>query len=446
MTLYPQTVENLASIIMAKYKVYISSTYQDLKEQRKQVIEFFGKKTIKENFDLLSMEGYVADDTEPALECINDVKECNIYILILANRYGYIPLKNNPDEISITEMEYNTARSDDRNKKLLTFFADETNQLFTPDSDADEAIRLKKKNKLIAFKNRVKQELLAHPEPFVSGYHLTLQIAEALMRLSFLNSKLNSTTAYCCDRVPQYSRFLQARAGGAFKTIVICGNRKELGLNLINRFNIFALNLTEDAIQNQLVGFEDFLVSEEYTQNRNSLLVYIYDKFFPNTALQDISVTSFLAGFKILQTPLVFVINCDASMFEDNQLNFIKTFIDELYKATLTQSQTLIYLFLNIEDNAKSATLDAQIKQLQQLPDQEKYLAVLPRLQSLSLQLIETWIITYVTTNAGNVEKLMNKYFNDLCAPLSMFDADKKIQELITDINKDKNAVVENNQ
>jgi len=419
---------------MAKHKVYISSTYQDLKEHRKQVIDFFNKKTIKENFDLLSMEGYVADDMEPAIECIDDVKDCDIYILILANRYGFIPPKNNPDEISVTEIEYNTAAADPQ-KTILAFFADETDPQFTPDNDADEALRAKKKNKLIAFKTRVREARLTHPEPFVSSYHLTLQVAESLMRRSFLAYKLDATRAYCCDRVPQFSRFLLTRTGNAFKTIIIYGDSKELGLNLINRFNIFTLDLEEDAIQNQLVSFEDFLVSEDYTQNRDSLLVYIYDKFFPNNPLPEVSVNSFLAGFKILETPLVFVINCDASMFEDNQLGFIKTFVDELYQATQIQDQTRIYLFLNIEDNARSVTLDQQLKQLQQLPNQQKYLSVLPRLQSLSPQLIKTWIINYITPSPGRAEELMDTCFNNLCTPLSMFEADKKIHALITEIN-----------
>lgn len=419
---------------MAKHKVYISSTYQDLKEHRKQVIEFFNKKTIKENFDLLSMEGYVADDIEPAMECIEDVKDCDIYILILANRYGFIPPKNNPGEISVTEIEYNTAVADPP-KTILAFFADETDPQFTPDNDADEALREKKKNKLIAFKTRVREARLTHPEPFVSSYHLTLQVAESLMRRSFLAYRLDATRAYCCDRVPQFSRFLMARTGNPFKTIIIYGDRKELGLNLINRFNIFTLDLEEDAIQNQLVSFEDFLVSEDYAQNRNSLLVYIYDKFFPNNPLQEVSVNSFLTAFKMPAMPLVFVINCDASMFEDNQMGFIKTFVEELYQATQEQPPPRIYLFLNIEDNTRSATLEQQLKQLQQLPNQQKYLSVLPRLQSLSPQLIKTWIINYITPSPGRAEELMDTCFSNLCTPLSMFEADKKIHALITEIN-----------
>jgi len=419
---------------MAKHKVYISSTYQDLKEHRKQVIEFFNKKTIKENFDLLSMEGYVADDIEPAMECIEDVKDCDIYILILANRYGFIPPKNNPGEISVTEIEYNTAVANPQ-KTILAFFADETDPQFTPDNDADEALREKKKNKLITFKTRVREARLTHPEPFVSSYHLTLQVAESLMRRSFLAYRLDATRAYCCDRVPQFSRFLMARTGNPFKTIIIYGDRKELGLNLINRFNIFTLDLEEDAIQNQLVSFEDFLVSEDYAQNRNSLLVYIYDKFFPNNPLQEVSVNSFLTAFKMPAMPLVFVINCDASMFEDNQMGFIKTFVEELYQATQEQPPPRIYLFLNIEDNTRSATLEQQLKQLQQLPNQQKYLSVLPRLQSLSPQLIKTWIINYITPSPGRAEELMDTCFSNLCTPLSMFEADKKIHALITEIN-----------
>jgi len=419
---------------MAKHKVYISSTYQDLKEHRKQVIEFFNKKTIKENFDLLSMEGYVADDIEPAMECIEDVKDCDIYILILANRYGFIPPKNNPGEISVTEIEYNTAVADPP-KTILAFFADETDPQFTPDNDADEALREKKKNKLIAFKTRVREARLTHPEPFVSSYHLTLQVAESLMRRSFLAYRLDATRAYCCDRVPQFSRFLMSRTKGAFKSVIIYGDRRELGLNLINRFNIFTLDLEEDAIQNQLVSFEDFLVSEDYAQNRNSLLVYIYDKFFPNNPLQEVSVNSFLTAFKMPAMPLVFVINCDASMFEDNQMGFIKTFVEELYQATQEQPPPRIYLFLNIEDNTRSATLEQQLKQLQQLPNQQKYLSVLPRLQSLSPQLIKTWIINYITPSPGRAEELMDTCFSNLCTPLSMFEADKKIHALITEIN-----------
>src|SRR6266536_4762825 len=97
---------------MAKYKVYISSTYRDLMDFMEKVIVFFRKKSVEENFELVYMEGYVADDIVPSVECINDVENCDIYILILANRYGYIPVdkEKNPNEFSITELEYEAAK------------------------------------------------------------------------------------------------------------------------------------------------------------------------------------------------------------------------------------------------------------------------------------------------------------------------------------------------
>lgn len=426
---------------MAKFKVYISSTYSDLKEYRQQVISFFGKKTVKENFDLLSMEGYVADNMEPAMECINDVKDCNIYILIIANRYGFIPPANNPDSISITEIEYNTALQDPQ-KTILAFFADETDPHFEFDRDGDPALLATKKQKLAAFKKRVREARITSPEPFVSAYQLALQISESLMRRSFIAYKLDNTRAYCCDRVPQFTRFLMSRTQGSFKTVIIYGDRKDLGLNLINRVNIFALDLPEDSIQNQLVSFEDFLVSSEYEQNRNSLLVYIYSKYFPAGIPASISTDSFLAAFNTLNTPLVFVINCDASMFEQNQLSFLQSFMDELYKATLSLTGMPIYLFINFEDDAKSATLEQQLKQLQQSPNQEKYLAVLPRLQPLTAQLVKTWLINYITPNPGRAEEIMDACFNNLSVPLTMYEADKKMHAFISEVNDNNPDII----
>ena len=249
------------------------------------------------------MEAYVADNVQPSLECIEDVKNCNIYILIIANRYGFIPPQNNPGEISITEIEYNTAIQDPQ-KTILAFFADETDPQFLPDMDEEPSLLAKKKQKLAAFKTRVREARITSPEPFVSSYQLALQISESLMRRSFIAYKLDNTRAYCCDRVPQFSRFLMSRTKGAFKSVIIYGNRKELGLNLINRVNIFALNLPEDSIQNQLVSFEDFLVSTDYTQNRNSLLVYILNKYFPSKIPVDISIDAFLTTFKTLNTAI----------------------------------------------------------------------------------------------------------------------------------------------
>ena len=429
---------------MAKLKVYISSTYRDLKEHRRQLIEFFDKKTIRDNFELVSMEGYVATDIAPAMECIEDVKKCNIFILVLANRYGFIPPGNSAAGISITETEYNTALADPA-KAILAFFADETDARFESDDDKDPAVVDMKKAKLAAFKTRVRNEKLTHPEPFVSSFHLALQVAESLMRKSFITFRLENARSYCCDRVPQFSRFLQVRTKGSFKSFIIYGDRKELGLNLINRFNIFSLDLPEDAIQNQLVTFEDFLISAEYVQNRNSLLAFLYERYFHNGLPEEISLDIFLKAFEKYESPVVLAIDCDATMFDDNQLQFIRQFTEELYNASVNKSTCKIFLFLNFEVNGEAAMgdLEQKLKKLQDsIPSQENFLCILPKLQALSRQLIKVWVINYITPNPGRAEELMNVCFNDLSTPLSMTEAEQKIHKFIASVNDDNQDIL----
>ncbi|ACK71015.1 putative signal transduction protein with NACHT domain [Gloeothece citriformis PCC 7424] len=82
-------------------KVYISSTYGDLKEYREAVY-----KTLRRmGHDAFAMEDYVATGTYPPLDkCLKDVRECDWYVGLFALRYGYIPTENNPQNKSITEL------------------------------------------------------------------------------------------------------------------------------------------------------------------------------------------------------------------------------------------------------------------------------------------------------------------------------------------------------
>jgi hypothetical protein len=96
-------------------RIYISSTYRDLKECRKEVY-----RTLRQmKHDVIAMEDYVATDERPLDRCLADVDACDLYVGIIAWRYGYIPLKNNPARKSITELEYRRAAS--KGKPCLLF-------------------------------------------------------------------------------------------------------------------------------------------------------------------------------------------------------------------------------------------------------------------------------------------------------------------------------------
>jgi hypothetical protein len=68
-------------------KIYISSTYEDLEKEREAAAEAIRRL----GHTTLAMEDYVAADKRPLDKCLEDVRNCDVYIGIFAWRYGDIP-------------------------------------------------------------------------------------------------------------------------------------------------------------------------------------------------------------------------------------------------------------------------------------------------------------------------------------------------------------------
>ena len=81
-------------------KVYVSSTFLDLQEYRRTVNDVLREM----GYEDVAMEHYVAQSHPPADVCTRDVATCDLYIGLFAWRYGYVPLDDNPDGLSITEL------------------------------------------------------------------------------------------------------------------------------------------------------------------------------------------------------------------------------------------------------------------------------------------------------------------------------------------------------
>lgn len=95
-----------------KYQVFISSTYEDLKEERKNVIETL----LMMDCIPAGMEAFCAADEEQ-FEYIKKVIDlCDYYVLIIGKRYGSI---SDLTGKSYTEMEYDYAKS--KNIPILVF-------------------------------------------------------------------------------------------------------------------------------------------------------------------------------------------------------------------------------------------------------------------------------------------------------------------------------------
>ncbi|MFZ1643054.1 MAG: DUF4062 domain-containing protein [Candidatus Contendobacter sp.] len=104
---------------MTKKRVYVSSTYMDLVEHRKAVKAALERA----QFDVECMEKYPAFDERPQDKCLEDVAQCDYYVLILALRYGFQPPRDNPEKLSITQLEYEEAVRKD--KPCLAFLLSE---------------------------------------------------------------------------------------------------------------------------------------------------------------------------------------------------------------------------------------------------------------------------------------------------------------------------------
>jgi hypothetical protein len=88
-------------------KVYLSSTLEDLREHRATVAASLRSM----GHDVLGMEQYTAEDIRPLERCLQDVRTSDVYVVIAAWRYGFVPAdaSNKKAKRSITELEYQEA-------------------------------------------------------------------------------------------------------------------------------------------------------------------------------------------------------------------------------------------------------------------------------------------------------------------------------------------------
>lgn len=84
-----------------KYQVFVSSTYQDLKEERLAVIQYL----LKMGFIPVGMEQFPASNMSQMEYIKMMLDDCDYYLLILAGKYGTL----DKDGVGFTEKEYNYA-------------------------------------------------------------------------------------------------------------------------------------------------------------------------------------------------------------------------------------------------------------------------------------------------------------------------------------------------
>jgi hypothetical protein len=125
-------------------RVFISSTFSDLEEHRQAAFEAI--QSLGAHGD--DMIYWSADERSGAQHSLDRIKQCDVVVLLVAHRYGYVAEGSSH---SVTEMEYLAARQ--AHIPVLAFFLDDT-QPWPPDR-----IQWEKVDQLKAFRRRVEEEV-----------------------------------------------------------------------------------------------------------------------------------------------------------------------------------------------------------------------------------------------------------------------------------------------
>lgn len=143
--------------------IFVSSTYEDLKEERKEAIGY-----IDRIGHSVAMEKFFASSHQSKDVCLRKLQECDAIILIFGFKYGSI---DSEEGISFTEIEYNIAKT----LGLPVFVFLKHGSDGTWGSDEFDSQR---KSKLLSLKSRLDSERFR--VPFTNPQDLSTEIAGAI--------------------------------------------------------------------------------------------------------------------------------------------------------------------------------------------------------------------------------------------------------------------------
>ncbi len=129
-----------------RYQVFVSSTYEDLQEERKEVMQAL----LELDCIPAGMELFPASNDDQWTLIKRVIDDCDYYLLIIGGKYGSL----NDQGISYTQMEFEYAL--ETGKPIISFLPKKPENIPAGKSEQDPD----KKEKLEAFKTLVKKKLV----------------------------------------------------------------------------------------------------------------------------------------------------------------------------------------------------------------------------------------------------------------------------------------------
>lgn len=162
---------------MIKYQIFVSSTYDDLRDERSQVI----KAILEMGHIPVGMEMFSAADEEQWKIITRQIDETDYYVVIVGNRYGSMS-----GGVSYTEKEYDYATA--KGIPALGFVIDDSVDSLAKNSEKDDI----KITALLQFKAKVKQRPVGF---WKSADDLHGKVSIALMKAFNTNPRTGWTRA-----------------------------------------------------------------------------------------------------------------------------------------------------------------------------------------------------------------------------------------------------------
>lgn len=247
--------------------IYISSTFRDLKAYREKMLETL--RFLIDGYFVVgrTMETMMPGSQQPPLEeCLRDVANCNIYVLIFGKRYGSIAPGTDK---SFTEHEYLLAKG---SKTVLAFYADSEAEGLA-DIDVDNKVEFER------FKNTVQQAYTRFPDDFTTPANLSLQMMQALFKISGKKWPVQNIVKYCCDRDMPYYLFKGSTQRKCLNIPVIISTEDDKADYFILRMAKYVFGLEKQYVEKPL-STSDFIGSvPDYETHELILRSHLMDNF-----------------------------------------------------------------------------------------------------------------------------------------------------------------------
>jgi len=170
--------------------VFVSSTYEDLKEHRRKILDLL----LELGLEPHGMEEFGSRNEDPLQTCLDEVSRCKIFICILAMQYGSIEKITGK---SFTELEYDEATK--IGAHIFSYLIDEEKALVHP----KHVDLWRKASSLKKFKQKVKTRTVYF---FESDLDLKIRVEKDLRRELFEKKSIDTGIKSVGDDITEHPK------------------------------------------------------------------------------------------------------------------------------------------------------------------------------------------------------------------------------------------------